>query len=130
MDDQPPSSTDLTLADESTAKEDLPEGSALQAQALQFQDFGGVDTTRDMDRDSFELRIEYGHAELSSRKIDQARDGSVLVLAEDDYAEARLVLAGRTIAVGDIVTIEGKVGLRIKRLLGSNNDWILAGRNS
>jgi flagellar motor switch protein FliN/FliY len=63
-----------------------------------------------------EATIRFGERELLLRDILSARSGSVIELDRDLNEPADLLVAGRLIARGEVVVVNGNFGLRITEL--------------
>ncbi len=70
-----------------------------------------------------EATIRFGEKQLLLRDILSARPGTVIELDRDLNQPADLLVAGRLIARGEVVVVDGNFGLRVTELAnpGPNN---------
>jgi flagellar motor switch protein FliN len=75
-----------------------------------------------------EATIRFGERQLLLRDILSARPGSVIELDRDLNQPADLLVAGRLIARGEVVVVDGNFGLRVTELAnpGQRNQLIPA----
>jgi flagellar motor switch protein FliN/FliY len=75
-----------------------------------------------------EATIRFGECQLLLRDVLSARSGSVLELNRDLNQPADLLVAGRLIARGEVVVVNGNFGLRITELVTpAQRSGLLAG---
>jgi flagellar motor switch protein FliN/FliY len=60
-----------------------------------------------------DARLRFGQCEMILREILELRPGSVVELNREILEPAELLVAGRVIARGDVVIVDGTYGLRI-----------------
>ncbi|MDE3137491.1 MAG: flagellar motor switch protein FliN [Acidobacteriota bacterium] len=65
-----------------------------------------------------EASIRFGQKELLLRDVLNLRPGAVVELARQVNEPAELLVAGRLMARGEVVVVEGNYGLRITEILG------------
>jgi flagellar motor switch protein FliN len=68
-------------------------------------------------RQQVELRIELGRTRLQPDDVRELRSGAVLVLDGSLGEPAAIYAAGRLIGRGEIVVINGTIGVRVTELL-------------
>lgn len=74
--------------------------------------------------------IRFGQRELLLKDILELRPGAVIELSKQIDEPAELLVAGRVVARGEVVVIEGNYGLRITEVLSSAERYqTLGGRN-
>lgn len=75
-----------------------------------------------------EATIRFGEKQLLLRDILSARPGTVIELDRDLNQSADLLVAGRLIARGEVVVVDGNFGLRVTELAnqGQRNQLIPA----
>ena len=64
------------------------------------------------------VRIELGTVSLSARDWAELRPGDVLETAQAIGQNVVLRIAGREVARGELVDVEGELGVRIQALIG------------
>lgn len=64
------------------------------------------------------VRVELGAVSLTAREWAELRPGDVLEAGRRVGDHAILRVAGRAVAEGELVDVEGELGVRILRLLG------------
>ena len=65
-----------------------------------------------------DLRIELGRTRLQPDDVQELRSGSVVSLDGPIGEPAAIYAAGRLIGRGEIVVVDGKIGVRVVDLLG------------
>jgi flagellar motor switch protein FliN len=65
------------------------------------------------------LEIQFGHTRLAADEASTLRNGSVVVLDEAVGEPVDIVADSRPIGRGEIVVIDGKIGVRIVELAGA-----------
>jgi flagellar motor switch protein FliN/FliY len=72
-----------------------------------------------------EATIRFGEKQLLLRDVLSARPGTVIELDRDLNQPADLLVAGRLIARGEVVVVDGNFGLRVTELAnqGQNNQF-------
>jgi flagellar motor switch protein FliN len=70
------------------------------------------------DREQLDLRIELGRTRLPPEDVQKLRGGSVVSLDGPIGEPAAIYAAGRLIGRGEVVAVEGKIGVRVVELLG------------
>ncbi len=68
------------------------------------------------------VRVELGVVSLSARKWAELRPGDVLETGQPLGAPVLLRIAGRAVARGELVAIDGEVGVRIRELFGQASE--------
>ena len=63
------------------------------------------------------LVVELGRVECSARDVMYLRIGQILELRRSPYEPLDLVVNGRTLGKGELVEIEGQLGIRIVEML-------------
>lgn len=64
------------------------------------------------------LCFDLGHLELTLAALRALGPGSVLALPAPSDAPVRITVGGRTVGAGELVEIEGQLGVRLMRILG------------
>ena len=68
------------------------------------------------DREQLDLRIELGRTRLLPEDVQKLRSGSVVSLDGPIGEPAAIYAAGRLIGRGEVVAIDGKIGVRVVEL--------------
>lgn len=97
-----------------------PGRSPEERQTMTVDKTTSADTTLDevLATAPIELAVELGRLQLSASSLTQLRAGDCVELAQEVGAPVSLVVAGREIGEGELVDIEGQVGVRILWLRG------------
>ncbi len=80
---------------------------------LTSEESGDFDTSQQRE---IELQIELGRTRLQPDDVEQLRSGSVVLLDGPLGEPAAIYAAGRLIGRGEIVVINGKLGVRVTEL--------------
>ena len=75
-----------------------------------------------------EASIRFGQRELLLRDILGLRSGTVIELERQVDEPAELLVAGRLMARGEVVVVEGNYGLRITEIVGQSERCDSVGR--
>jgi flagellar motor switch protein FliN/FliY len=98
--------------------------SKTQAQSVEYPDAGEnvvsaegsqFDILLDM---GVTVTVALGHAEIPVRRLLQLGPGAVLELGKSVEAPVDLYLQGMKFAEGDVVVVDDHFGIRIKRIMG------------
>jgi flagellar motor switch protein FliN/FliY len=81
---------------------------------LSPEESGDFDTNEQRE---IELRIELGRTRLQPDDVQQLRSGSVVLLDGPLGEPAAIYAAGRLIGRGDIIVINGKIGVQVTELI-------------
>ena len=65
------------------------------------------------------LSVELGSCQMPMREVLQLAPGSVVQLDKAADAAVDLYVSGKLFARGEVVVVEGKIGIRITELLGA-----------
>lgn len=74
------------------------------------------------------VSVVLGHARVSAREVLKFTNGSVIELDRSMPDAIEVVVHGRVVARGEVVSVQGNYGIRIKELM-SRNDRITLGQN-
>lgn len=80
----------------------------------------GADSVRDLDLIAdvdVEVAVEFGRVDIPIRQILQIRRGSLVELHRRPEAQVTVLANGKPIALGDIVVVDGQVGVHIVELI-------------
>jgi type III secretion protein Q len=69
-----------------------------------------------LDRLPVDLRFEVGRLEISLRELRALAPGGVIAVAGGGVAEVRIRAGGRVIGRGELVEVDGRLGVEITRL--------------
>ncbi|HUA01650.1 MAG TPA: flagellar motor switch protein FliN [Candidatus Aquilonibacter sp.] len=75
-----------------------------------------------------EATIRFGQREMQLRDVLDLRSGSVIELERHVEEPAELLVAGRPVARGEVVVVEGNYGLRITEILSPRQRYEVVGR--
>jgi flagellar motor switch protein FliN len=90
-------------------------GAAAETEAGGEDEGSNLDLLLDVE---LEASIRFGQKELLLRDVLNLRPGAVVELARQVNEPAELLVAGRLMARGEVVVVEGNYGLRITEILG------------
>ncbi len=66
-----------------------------------------------------ELRLELGRTRLHPDEVNLLRSGSVISLDESANEPVSVYAGGRLVARGDVLVLDGKIGVRICEIVGT-----------
>jgi len=97
-----------------------------EVQSFHFPDFGNaanVSPARETNApaESSCLRVEYGRTEVLRTNSDQWQAGMTIVLPQEHADLVAILVDGSAIARGELVEMDGKLGVRILELISSSN---------
>lgn len=78
-----------------------------------------VASARPKGTESVELEIEYGRAVLTQKQLAEIDSGDLLVLEQHAADPVDIRLGGRLVARGELVVIDGKIGVRLSEVSDS-----------
>ena len=102
------------MTDESSDPSDAASGAASQPAAGQAAASQGA--TELLESPQMQLEVQIGSLELTLRELGQLQSGQVLTLDRRVGETADLVVDGRVIGRGELVDVEGRLGVRIESL--------------
>ena len=103
-----------------------PQGDGPTAEPLSYEQLSGgaspagADSVRDLDLIAdvdVEVAVEFGRVDIPIRQILQIRRGSLVELHRRPEAQVTVLANGKPIALGDIVVVDGQVGVHIVELI-------------
>lgn len=103
-----------------------PQGGGPTAEPLSYEQLSGgqspagADSVRDLDLIAdvdVEVAVEFGRVDIPIRQILQIRRGSLVELRRRPEAQVTVLANGKPIALGDIVVVDGQVGVHIVELI-------------
>jgi flagellar motor switch protein FliN/FliY len=107
---------DDALAGALAARKETGGAAAAGSEAAAIEDEGSnLDLLLDVE---LEASIRFGQKELLLKDVLNLRPGAVVELARQVNEPAELLVAGRLMARGEVVVVEGNYGLRITEILG------------
>jgi flagellar motor switch protein FliN/FliY len=65
------------------------------------------------------LSVELGSCQMSMRDVLQLAAGSVVQLDKASEAPVDLYVSGKLFARGEVIVVEGRIGIRITELIGA-----------
>ena len=68
------------------------------------------------------VRVELGVASLSARRWAELRPGDVLETGQPLGEAVLLRIAGRAVARGELVDVDGQVGVRVREIFGQSSE--------
>ena len=96
-----------------------------EVQSFHFPDFGDAETTSVCESSAqlgrSRLRIEYGRVEVLRTESASWQSGTTIVLPHDHAELVTVFVDGDAIARGELVEMDGKLGVRIRELISSVN---------
>ena len=99
---------------------DAPTAEPLHYDQLSGGTVAGGGTVRDLDLIAdvdVEVAVEFGRVDIPIRQILQIRRGSLVELRRRPEAQVTVLANGKPIALGDIVVVDGQVGVHIVELI-------------
>mgnify|MGYP001817822705 CR=1 FL=1 len=99
---------------------DAPTAEPLSYEQLSAGQVADGDSVRDLDLIAdvdVEVAVEFGRVDIPIRQILQIRRGSLVELHRRPEAQVTVLANGKPIALGDIVVVEGQVGVHIVELI-------------
>jgi len=82
------------------------------------------DDKLEQDEGSMRMLVELGRQWLSSQDVAKLAPGSVVEMQSDLDSQVDVYAGGSWVGKGDLVVVEGRLGVRMLRLAGrSKSDW-------
>ena len=73
---------------------------------------------------SLTLQIEFGQTRLRGDEVARLRTGSVIALNELSSGPVELYAAGRLVAYGEPIVVDGRIAVRVLQLAGSQEEHL------
>jgi flagellar motor switch protein FliM len=74
------------------------------------------------EHDPITLRIEFGRTRLPGDEVARLRSGSVIALSDLTAGPVGLYAGARLVAYGEPVVVDGRLGVRVLQLAGSQEE--------